>query len=84
MSEQQKIITIEKLKEENEIIVMELEDKIEELEVDRDDYKSYCDDKDDEVKCLQEEIAGKDELIKTKDKIIRDMKEMALKLVRFQ
>ena len=63
---------------------MELEDKIEELEVDRDDYKSYCDDKDDEVKFLQEEIAGKDELIKTKDKIIRDMKEMALKLVRFE
>ena len=64
--------------------MMELEDKIEELKVDRDDYKSYCDDKDDEVKFLQEEIAGKDELIKTKDKIFRDMKEMALKLVRFE
>ena len=33
MSEQQKIKDLE-------IIVMELEDKIEELEVDRDDYKS--------------------------------------------
>ena len=63
---------------------MELEDKIEELEVDRDDYKSYCDDNDDEVKRLQEEFPGKDELIKTKDKIIRDMKEMALKMVRFE
>ena len=77
MSEQQKIKDLE-------IIVMELEDKIEELEVDRDDYKSCCDDKDDEVKFLHEEITGKDEIIKTKDKIIRDMKEMALKLVRFE
>ena len=38
----------------------------------------------DERSTFQEEIDEKEELIKTKDKIIRDMKEMALKMVRFE
>ena len=77
MSEQQKIYDLESR-------VMGLQDTIDELECDRDLYKPYCKEKDEEVKSLQEEIDEKEEIIKEKDKIIRDMKVMALKMVRFK
>ena len=76
MSEQQKIYDLESR-------VMNLQDTIDELECDRDDYKSYSEEKDDEVAELRKEIDEKDDFIETKDKLINDMKEMMLSIHEF-